>query len=146
MATDRQRRSTRALSLGVVKYRTIIRNQLVLPMIASALCFAEARADDQFFGFTRGAETLPQCCSEIYQFVTMRAGKAEGRYYGFDFETEFEHGFSDRFQASISIEHHYFNNKGVDGDRDALDDVNAWRWGGLASSAKYNLLSPFKDP
>src|SRR5262245_5324589 len=122
------------------------KRKLVWVIAALLAAGSQARADEQFFGFTRGAETLPQGRSEIYQFVTMRAGKAEGRYYGFDFETEFEHGFSDKFQASISIEHHYFNNKGVDGDRDALDDVNAWRWGGLASSAKYNLLSPFKDP
>ncbi len=103
-------------------------------------------ADEQLFGFVRGAETLPKGRSEIYQFVTMRGDKAEGRYHGYDFETEFEHGFTDRFQASVAIEQHYFDNKGVTGDRDALDDVSAYRWGGVTGSTKYNLLSPFKDP
>lgn len=104
-----------------------------------------ARADEQLFGFTRGAETLPQGRSEVYQFLTLRTGKAEGSYYGTDFETEVEHGFTDKFQASISMEQHYFNNSGVSGPRDALDNTDKYRFGGLATSAKYRLLSPFKD-
>ncbi|MBI1840657.1 MAG: hypothetical protein HYR88_07355 [Verrucomicrobia bacterium] len=105
-----------------------------------------ALADEQLFGFVRGAETLPKGRSEIYQYATLRTGKAEGRYYGFDFETEVEHGFTDRFQASASLIHHYFNNRGVDGDRDALDDANASRLGGVAFSGKYRIWSPFKEP
>src|SRR5262249_34007018 len=34
----------------------------------------------------------------------------------------------------------------VDGDRDGLDDMNAYRFGGLIGSGKYRILSPFKDP
>ena len=105
-----------------------------------------SRADEQLFGFVRGAETLPQGRSELYQFVTMRTGKAEGSYYGFDFETEVEHGFTDKFQASLSLEQRYINNHGVDGDRDGLDDTDAYRFGGISLSGKYRLLSPFKDP
>jgi hypothetical protein len=105
-----------------------------------------SRADEQLFGFARGAETLPQGRSELYQFVTMRTGKAEGSYYGFDFETEVEHGFTDKFQASLSLEQRYINNHGVDGDRDALDDTDGYRFGGINVSGKYRLLSPFKDP
>ena len=73
-------------------------------------------------------------------------GQVEGTYRGFDFETEIEHGFTDRFQASLSIEQRYIYNKGVDGDRDALDDTDAYRFGGLTASGKYRFLSPFKDP
>jgi hypothetical protein len=111
-----------------------------------SLTVFQARSDEQLFGFVRGAETLPQGKSELYQFVTMRTGKAEGSYYGFDFETEAEHGFTDKFQASISLEQRYINNHGVNGDRDALDNTDGYRFGGLAASAKYRLLSPFKDP
>lgn len=39
-----------------------------------------ARADEQLFGFVRGAGTLPQGKSEVYRFVTLRTGKAEGSY------------------------------------------------------------------
>lgn len=104
------------------------------------------KADEQLFGFVRGAETLPKGRSEVYQFVTMRTGKAEGSYYGFDFETEIEHGFTDRFQASLSLENRYIYNHGVDGNRDALDNMNRYRFGGISASAKYGVLSPFKDP
>jgi hypothetical protein len=114
-----------------------------LAVLAAA---APAHADEQLFGFVRGSETLPKGKSEVYQFVTMRTGKAEGSYYGFDFETEVEHGFTDKWQASLAVEQHYFNNSGVNGDRDALDDTDAYKFGGLAASTKYNLWSPFKDP
>ncbi len=104
------------------------------------------RADEQFFGFARGAETLPAHHWQIYQFSTLHEGKSEGTYYGTDFETEYEYGFTDRFQASLSLEQHYFYDQGVDGERDALDDKNNYRFGGIDASAKYNVLSPFKDP
>ena len=110
------------------------------------LSLINSRADEQLFGFVRGAETLPQGKSELYQFVTLRTGKAEGSYYGFDFETEVEHGFTDKFQASLSVEQRYISNHGVDGDRDALDDTDAYRFGGITASGKYRLWSPFKDP
>ncbi len=118
---------------------------LVCAMICASL-ISLARADEQLFGFVRGAETLPKGRSEVYQFVTLRSGKSEGTYRGFDFETEIEHGFTDKFQASLSIEQRYIYNKGVDGDRDALDDTDAYRFGGLTASGKYRFLSPFKDP
>src|SRR5882724_4339549 len=89
---------------------------------------APTHADEQLFGFTRGAETLPQGRSELYQFVTFRTGKHEGDYYGFDFETEIEHGFTDQFQASLSVDQHYFKNRNVNGNRDALDDMNTYRF------------------
>ena len=134
-----------------MKSRTNIskhRNRLVGLWAAALtwLCFAEAHADEQLFGFVRGAETLPQGKSEVYQFITLRTGKAEGSYYGFDFETEIEHGFTDKLQASLSLEQRYINNHGVNGDRDALDDTDAYRFGGIAASTKYRLWSPFKDP
>ncbi len=115
-------------------------------MIALALLVSGARADEQLFGFVRGAETLPQGRSEVYQFVTLRAGKAEGTYRGYDFETEIEHGFTEKLQVSLSVEQRYIDNHRVNDDREALVDTEAYRFGGLAASAKYRFLSPFKDP
>jgi hypothetical protein len=114
--------------------------------MAFSFCVSVAQADEQLFGFVRGAETLPAQRSELYQFITLREGKSEGTYYGSDFETEYEYGFTDQFQASVSLEQHYFYNRGVNGDRDALDDKNAYRFGGVEGSAKYRIFSPFKDP
>ncbi len=105
-----------------------------------------AQADEQFFGFVRGAETLPAQRSELYQFISLHEGKSEGTYSGWDSETEYEYGFADRFQASISLEQHYFYNQGVTGDRDALENKDDYRFGGVTASGKYRLLSPFKDP
>lgn len=101
-----------------------------------------ARADEQLFGFVRGAETLPAQRSELYQFVTLRQGKDEGTYYGSDFETEYEYGITDRLQASIALEQHYFYNQDVPD----LPNRNNYRFGGVEGSAKYRILSPFKDP
>lgn len=117
---------------------------LTLAVIASMS--RTACADEQLFGFVRGAETLPKGRSELYQFVTMRAGKNEGTYYGTDFETEIEHGFTDRFQASLSLENRYIYNRGVNGGRDALDNTDGYRFGGISLAGKYGILSPFKDP
>ena len=118
-----------------------------IPFIAVlALLPFTARPDEQLFGFVRGAETLPQGKSDLYQFITLRTGKAEGSYYGFDFETEVEHGFTDKFQGGLSVVQHYFDIHGVDGERDALDDTDAYRFGGFTGSGKYRLWSPFKDP
>lgn len=82
------------------------RKALLLSAALVAACGAggSALADEQLFGFVRGAETLPQGRSEVYQFATLRTGKAEGSYYGVDFETEVEHGFTDKLQASLSLE------------------------------------------
>jgi opacity protein-like surface antigen len=99
-------------------------------------------ADEQLFGFVRGAETLPKGRAEVYQFTTLRTGKDSGTYYGLDFDTEVEYGFTDKFQASASLVNHYFYNRNVDG----LDNSNGYRFGGGEVSAKYRLLSPFKDP
>jgi opacity protein-like surface antigen len=123
-----------------------LRPALILTGFVLAAGLQQAGADEQLFGFVRGAETLPQGKSELYQFVTMRTGKAEGSYYGFDFETEVEHGFTDKFQASLSLENRYLDNHGVNGDRDALDDKGQYRLGGVTAAAKYRVLSTFEDP
>jgi hypothetical protein len=102
----------------------------------------EARADEQFFMFARGAETLPRGRAEVYQFLTFRTGKREGDYYGFDSDTEIEYGITNRLQASLAVVNHYFYTRGVE----ELPDTDAYRFGGVELSAKYGLLSPFKDP
>jgi hypothetical protein len=110
--------------------------------LAFSFYVSAAQADEQLFGFVRGAETLPARRSELYQFATLREGKDEGGYYGTDFETEYEYGITDQFQASLSLVQHYFNNHDVPD----LPNRNNYRFGGFEGSAKYRVLSPFKDP
>jgi Family of unknown function (DUF6662) len=109
--------------------------------LALTLAAGGAPADEQYFGFARGAETLPGGHAEVYEFLTLRTGKDTGRYYGSDSETEIEYGFTDKFQASVSLVNHHFYNQEVDG----LPNRNNYRFGGVELSAKYRLLSPFKD-
>lgn len=104
-----------------------------------------AHADENLFGWVRGAETLPQGRGEIYQFITTRTGKVKGTYAATDFETELEYGITDQFQASVALENRYLYNKGVTDDREALDDTNHFTYGGFSLAGKYRILSPFKD-
>jgi Family of unknown function (DUF6662) len=119
---------------------------LSLALLVGATSVVTAHADEQFLGFTRGAETLPKDRTLLYQFMTLRTGKAEGSYYGADFDTEIQHGFTDKFQASVSVDQHYLNNYGVNGSRDALADNNDYRFGGITAAAKYRVWSTFEDP
>jgi len=113
---------------------------------SSASLPSNARADEQLFGWVLGSETLPAGHGEAYEFMTLQSGKAEGNYRALDTETEFEYGFTDQFQASLALENNYFDNKGVNGPRDALNDTNVFCFGGVELSAKYRFLSPSKDP
>ena len=116
--------------------------KLFLPLLALAfLPTPRLQADEHLFGWVRGAETLPAGHADAYQFVTLRAGKDAGIYRGWDFNTEIEYGITDKFQVGIAVEQHYFHLRGVDG----LDDGDFYRFGGIELSAKYRVLSPFKD-
>src|SRR5260370_15985649 len=119
--------------------------QLGLLDLSAGWFSTTAFADEHLCGWVLGAETLPSKHAEAYEFLTLRTGKAEGTYLGWDSETEVEYGFTDQFQASLSLENHYFYNKGVDGPRDTLSNTNAFRFGGAALRGKYMFARPFKD-
>ncbi len=99
-------------------------------------------ADEHLFGRTLGAETLPEGKSELYQFVTMRWGKDSGKYQGWDTDTEFEYGVSDLLTVGVDVIQHYFHVR----NNEELGDLTGYQFGGLEFSAKYRILSPFKDP
>lgn len=106
-----------------------------------SVCALTAQADEHLWGFVRGAETLPAGRTELYQFTTLRTGKASGMYHAFDSETEIEHGFSDKWQGSFSVQQNYFNVRDVD----ELDNGSDYHFAGVDASAKYRFKSPFKD-
>ena len=98
-------------------------------------------ADENFFGYTYGADTLPKGRSEVYQWATFRSGKAGGHYRALDLQTEFEHGFTDRLQGSFylnAIQHHL-------ADVPDFADKDQFRFNGLQGSLKYNLRSAYQD-
>ncbi len=99
------------------------------------------RADENYFGYTYGSETLPKGRWEIYQWVTSRTGKGDGTYRALDLQTEIEHGFTNRLQGSL-----YLN--AVKHDISQVSDFtdrDQFRFNGLQGSLKYSLKSPYKD-
>lgn len=101
-----------------------------------------AQADEHLFGHVRGAETLPAGKADLYQYFTLRTGKDSGSYHAWDFDTEFEYGITNELQVSVSLAQHYFHVR----DNAELGDIEGYQFGGAEVSAKYRVLSPFKDP
>jgi hypothetical protein len=104
-------------------------------------------ADEQLFGYVKGAETLPKGASELYQWVTYRADKGAGHYEAIDWKTEFEYGVSDRFSASLALKALSIDTSGllIDGYVPA-DTSRGFGFSGVELAGKYNFLQPAKDP
>jgi hypothetical protein len=113
----------------------------LLTALITVVATSSAVADEHLWGWVRGAETLPAGHADVYQFITLRTGKAEGAYYAWDFDTEAEYGVTDKLQLGVAVEEHYFDIDGVE----ELDDQNRFVFGGVELNAKYRVLSPFKD-
>ena len=113
-----------------------------LAVVALLAAFSTGlRADENYFGYTYGSETLPKGHWEIYQWATSRTGKADGSYHAVDLQTEIEHGFTDRLQGSFYLNaiKHDISNVTDFSDRDQF------RFNGFQGSLKYSLKSPYKD-
>lgn len=121
---------------------------LALAAIATLAAAAAqpAFADENLFGYVRGAETLPKGSGEFYQWVTQRWDKGQGLYRATDTKTEVEWGVTDRFQVSLELNGLGIDTKGlvIDGYL-PKDNHYAWRPQGLEAGVKYNFLSPAKD-
>ncbi|HEU4622892.1 MAG TPA: DUF6662 family protein [Burkholderiaceae bacterium] len=104
-----------------------------------------AHADENYFGYVYGAETLPAGGLELYQWVTRRANKGQGHYTAYDFETELEYGVTDRFQVSGYLMFERYDIAGLQ-DRGFEDTQRDFVFSGAKASMKYNFLSPYKDP
>lgn len=114
---------------------------LMLTLALFGASFCVLQADENYFGYAYGSETLPKGHGEIYQWVTSRTGKADGTYRAVDFQTEFEYGFTDRLQGSLylnAIKHH------ISGVTD-FTDRDQLRFNGLQAALKYSVRSPYKD-
>ena len=105
-----------------------------------------AQADENIFGYLRGAEVLPKGASEAYQWFTQRSDKGAGRYRAIDSKTEFEYGVTDRFQVSGE-----FNAMSIDTSGLVIDGYlpgakkSGFRPRSVEFAVKYNFLSPAKD-
>jgi hypothetical protein len=110
------------------------------------LCATRAEADENLWGYVYGTDTLPAGGNEIYLWTTSRNQKGKGNYRAWDTQLEFEHGFTDRFQASL-----YLNGRSHQISGGALDEDpdrklhRGLEWDGVNVELKYNLLSVYKD-
>ncbi len=105
-----------------------------------------ASAEENLFGYVRGAETLPKGSVEAYQWITQRADKGQGVYRALDFTTELEYGVTDRFQLSGELTAMSLETAGllIDGYLPA-DKKFDFRPKSIEIGFKYNFLSPAKD-
>ena len=121
----------------------LARSLLATLAVATAL---PAAADENLFGYLRGAETLPKGASEVYQWFTQRSDKGTGKYRALDSKTEFEYGLTDRFQLSAEFNAMAIDTHGllIDGYLPA-ERKKGLRAQGVEVGLKYNFLSPAKD-
>lgn len=120
---------------------------LLAAAVALLLAAPFARADENLFGYVKGAETLPEGSWELYQFVTRRSGKGAGHYRAHNLKTEFEYGVTDSFSASAALKAQSIDASGlvIDGYLPEDEDYGL-RLSGLEVAGKYNFLSPALHP
>jgi hypothetical protein len=116
---------------------------MMLGFSLAGLVATPARADENYFGYSYGAETLPKGKSEAYLWFTDRRGKGEGHYDAQDYKFELEHGITNRFQVSgyVNFESHHI--RGMEPEFEDVDRDFGFK--GLQASFKYAALSPYKD-
>ena len=112
----------------------------------AAVSLSTVRADENFFGYSYGAETLPKGKWEVYSWTTARLDKGPGDYAAFDFKQELEYGITDRFQISLYVNERYhgYSDGAIEEDGEAKR-LHRFAYNGNQLAFKYNLLSPFKD-
>ncbi len=110
------------------------------------LALSAVQADENLFGYVKGAETLPIGSYEGYQIFTQRKDKSVGDYTALDSVTELEYGVSDKFTVSGGIKLMQLDTDGlwIDGYLPGPKD-NRLGFSGFEASMKYNFLSPALD-
>ena len=119
-------------------------NRYILGALAGIMCAATpAYADENFFGYTYGAETLPKGANEAYLWITDRRGKDEGHYDAQNYSFELERGLTNRLQGSLYLN---FSSHHIRGLEPEFEDVHRnFGFKGVSAEFKYAVKSPFKD-
>src|SRR5438132_6955079 len=108
------------------------------------------RADENYFGYSYGSETLPKGKWELYSWTTGRFGKGVGSYAAFDLKQEVEYGVTDRFQIALEWNENYTNFSGGAGQESQDSNTpfhrNRFSYAGNSVELKYAFSSPYKDP
>jgi hypothetical protein len=106
-----------------------------------------AHADENLFGYVKGAEPLPKGATELYLQTTSRSDKGTGHYHAWDFSTEIERGFTDRFAGAFYLNAMKLDTQGILIDAYIpKDNEFTLKFSGVAGELRYNILSPARAP
>ena len=105
-----------------------------------------ANADENLFGYAKGAETMPAGAYEFDQQFTYRGDKGVGTYRAWDSKSEIEYGVTDKFNASAYVRAQAIDTKNIVIDAYIPgDNKYGPRVSGVGTEFKYMFLSPAKD-
>lgn len=108
-----------------------------------------AHADENYFGYSYGSETLPAGGNEAYLWLTQRTGKGAGDYRATDVQLEYEHGWTDTFQTSFYLTGRAYDYSGgsiVDEETGEAETLHRnLDFDGVKASMKWSLRSPERD-
>jgi hypothetical protein len=100
-------------------------------------------ADERHFTYSYEADSvLPKGHWEFEQWLTLKAGKADGEFYRWDFREEMEYGITDRLTTALYLNFSDIHSDGVPG----LENEDSFEFEGVSSEWKYMLLSPHLYP
>jgi len=104
------------------------------------------QADENLFGYIKGAEPLPEGATELYAIGTHRWDKGAGSYSATDYSFEAEHGFTHRMAASMALKAMSLDTQGllIDGYL-PKDEQFSFKPSGIEAAVKYSFLTPAKD-
>jgi len=120
-----------------------MKNSLLLGILLVA---GTVFADSRLFTYTYEPETEPSGDWELEQSITSRLGRdaavGQQNYQKWEFATEVEHGFTDRYTASIKI------NNDFEHFRDPVSRKisSGNRFSGISSENRYLVLDPVENP
>lgn len=116
-----------------------------VPLVFSAMS-GVVQADENLFGYIKGAEPMPQGASSAYLHLTQRSDKGQGTYQALDAAAEYERGLTDRLSASLYLKAMAIDTSGLQIDGYLPKDENyGLRFSGIEGSLKYTFLSPALD-
>ncbi|MFT5633294.1 MAG: hypothetical protein ACI9SQ_001008 [Rubritalea sp.] len=138
-----------------------VRNNMKIPKQTKPLIFAgliltagSALAEENLWLYTKGTDTRPQGSWEFKLSDISRLGKDSGNYRFDDIRPEIEYGVTDKLTigAEIMLFNHRYSvddpelNPMFETQGGAGGKFNKFQFGGFELAAKYNVLSPYKDP
>jgi len=131
-----------------------LKKSAMLIAMGTAFAIPQAQAEENLWIYATGTDTRPKGSTEVKISNVIREGKNSGDYTFHDIRPEIEYGITDRLTVGASVlifDHNY--KVGADGPGPMVDTqaehggrFNDTQYGGYEIEAKYNILSPYKDP